>query len=71
MSWRARELSRALDFINLGGPRGTDDAMMHPIVVTAAALADLVTASFVIRDSNSENTARDEAAACGATPSGS
>jgi len=63
LSWRARDLSHALDFINIGGPRGTDDAMMLPIVVTAAALADLVTASFTIRDSTSENAARDEAAA--------
>jgi hypothetical protein len=62
LSWRARELSRALDFINLGGPRGTEDAMMLPIVVVAGALADLVTASFVIRDSTSENSARDDAA---------
>jgi hypothetical protein len=62
LSWRAQGLSRALDFINLGGPRGTDDAMMLPIVVTASALADLVTASFVIRDPNSENSARDDAA---------
>lgn len=62
LSWRAQELSRALEFINLGGPRGTEDAMMYPIVVTAAALADLVTASFVIRDTNSENSARDDAA---------
>lgn len=63
LSWRAQELSRALDFINLGGPRGTEDAMMYPIVVTAAALAGLVTASFVIRDTTSENAARDDAAA--------
>jgi hypothetical protein len=63
LSWRARGLSRALEFINTGGPRGTEDAMMHPIVVTAAALADLVTASFTIRDSNSENSDRDDAAA--------
>jgi hypothetical protein len=63
LSWRARGLSRALELINTGGPRGTEDAMMHPIVVTAAALADLVTASFTIRDSNSENAARDDAAA--------
>jgi hypothetical protein len=63
LSWRARGLSRALEFINLGGPRGTEDAMMLPIVVTAAALADLATASFVIRDPDSENSARDDAAA--------
>jgi hypothetical protein len=63
LSWRARELRRALEFINIGGPRGTDDAMMYPIVVTGGALADLVTAAFVIRDSTSENVARDEAAA--------
>jgi hypothetical protein len=63
LSWRARGLSRALEFINIGGPRGTDDAMMHPIVVTAAALADLVESSFIIRDSTSENSARDDAAA--------
>lgn len=63
LSWRARGLSRALEFINLGGPRGTDDAMMLPIVVTAAALADLISASFTIRDSTAENSARDEAAA--------
>ena len=63
LSWRARGLSRALEFINLGGPRGTDDAMMLPIVVTAAALADLASASFTIRDSTAENSARDEAAA--------
>jgi hypothetical protein len=62
LSWRARGLSRALEFINLGGPRGTEDAMMVPIVVTASALADLVTASFTIRDSTSENRARDDAA---------
>jgi hypothetical protein len=62
LSWQARRLSLALDFINIGGPRGSEDAMMLPIVVTAAALADLVTASFVIRDSSSENSARDEAA---------
>jgi hypothetical protein len=63
LSWRARGLSRALDFINVGGPRGTEDAMLLPIVVTAAALADLVTASFVIRDPDSENSDRDDAAA--------
>jgi hypothetical protein len=63
LSWRARGLSRALEFINLGGPRGTEDAMMLPIVVTANALADLATASFVIRDPDSENSARDDAAA--------
>ncbi len=63
LSWRARGLGRALEFINLGGPRGTEDAMMLPIVVTAAALADLTTASFIIRDSNSENSDRDDAAA--------
>jgi hypothetical protein len=63
LSWRAREFSRALGFVNIGGPRGTDDAMMLPIVVTAAALADMVTASFTIRDSTSEDSARDEAAA--------
>jgi hypothetical protein len=63
LSWRARGLSRALEFINVGGPRGTEDAMMLPILVTAAALADLVTASFVIRDPDSENSARDDAAA--------
>ncbi len=64
LTWRARGLSRALEFINIGGPRGTDDAMMLPIVVTAAALADLVESSFIIRDSSSENSARDDAAAC-------
>ena len=62
LSWQARGLSRALDFINIGGPRGSEDAMMLPIVITAAALADLVTASFVIRDSTSESSARDQAA---------
>ncbi len=62
LSWRARGLSRALEFIDAGGPRGSDDAMMLPIVVTAAALADLATASYTIRDPNSENAARDEAA---------
>jgi len=62
LSWRAGGLSRALEFINLGGPRGTEDAMMLPIVVTAAALADLVAASVTLRDSNSESSARDEAA---------
>src|ERR1700722_2810996 len=35
LSWRARGLSRALEFINVGGPRGTEDAMMLPIMVTA------------------------------------
>jgi hypothetical protein len=62
LSWEAQGLSRALEFINVGGPRGTEDAMMHPILVTAAALADLVTASLVIRDPDSENSARDDAA---------
>lgn len=62
LSWRARGLSRALEFIDAGGPRGSDDAMMLPIVVTAAALADLAEASYTIRDPNSENSARDEAA---------
>jgi hypothetical protein len=64
LSWRARGLSRALALINIGGPRGTDDAMMLPVVVTASALADLVTALLTIRDQNVENVARDEAAAC-------
>jgi hypothetical protein len=62
LSWRARVLSRALALIDAGGPRGTEDAMMLPIVVTAAALADLASASYTIRDPDSENTARDEAA---------
>ena len=63
LSWRARGLSRALTFIDLGGPRGSEDAMMLPIVVVAAALADLISASCTIRDPNVENTARDQAAA--------
>jgi hypothetical protein len=63
LSWRARGLSRALEFVNIGGPRGSDDAMMLPIAVTAAALADLVTASFTMRDTDSENSSRDDAAA--------
>jgi hypothetical protein len=62
LSWRARGLSRAFAFVDLGGPRGSEDAMMLPIVVTATALADLATASFIIRDPDSENSARDEAA---------
>jgi hypothetical protein len=62
LSWRAQGLSRALEFIDAGGPRGSDDAMMLPIVVTAAALSDLAAASYTIRDPNSENAARDEAA---------
>jgi hypothetical protein len=61
LSWRAGELRRSLELIDLGGPRGTEDAMMVPVVVTAAALAELAQALYVIRNPDSENAARDGA----------
>jgi hypothetical protein len=53
LRWRAACLSQALEYVDVGGPWGAVDPMMHAIVVTAEALAGLMTACHKMRDPSS------------------
>jgi hypothetical protein len=53
LRWRATCLSQALSYVDVGGPWGAVDPMMHAIVVTAEALAGLMTACHKMRDPSS------------------
>ncbi len=52
--WRAQLLSHALDYVDLGGPYGARDRMMGTIGVTAATLARMVDAAYVMRHPESD-----------------
>lgn len=62
LRWRAGGLSQALDYVDLGGPYGVRDRMMGTIGVTAAALARMVAAAYVMRDPESKAVDQREAA---------